>query len=77
MAGASKKSQGSASRPALAGTRAEPAANPPSHDSRRLALEAARQVLLRHHRDRPPGATWVSLGEAVAEAVLQRIARGG
>lgn len=42
------------------------------HDSRFEALCAAAAVLLRHRMRRPRGATWVSLGEAIGEAILRR-----
>lgn len=41
-------------------------------DSKDTAVSLAREVLEARRKERPLGATWVSLGEAVAEAILRR-----
>ena len=46
-------------------------------DSKDAAVARAREVLARARRSRPPGSTWVSLGEAVAEAVLRMMGADG
>lgn len=43
-----------------------------SHDTKSEALRVVQELLRRQRKRRPPGATWVSLGEAISEAILRR-----
>lgn len=54
-----------------------PAGSPLPKDSRHEFLMTAWRVLQKHRRARPPGATWVSLGEAVALAAIKIAHKGG
>ena len=46
-------------------------------DSKDQLVSLAREVVAAKRKERPLGATWVSLGEAVAEAVLRVMGADG